>query len=52
MKSSPGSIRFASILRIAAALAAMLGTLAWSAGIFAVCLWPIMTGYRRASTSR
>lgn len=34
------------------ALMPMLGTLAWSAGIFAVCLWPIMTGYRRASTSR
>ena len=25
---------------------------AWSAGIFALCLWPIMVGYRRASTSR
>ncbi|MCV7230128.1 ABC transporter permease [Mycolicibacterium komossense] len=33
-------------------LTPMLGTLAWSAGIFAVCLWPIMVGYRRASTSR
>ena len=30
----------------------VLGMLAWSAGIFAVCLWPIMVGYRRASTSR
>jgi ABC-2 type transport system permease protein len=30
----------------------MLGTLAWSAGILAACLWPIMVGYRRASTSR
>jgi ABC-2 type transport system permease protein len=30
----------------------MLSTLAWSAGIMAVCLWPIMVGYRRASTSR
>lgn len=34
------------------ALMPMLGTLAWSAGIFVVCLWPIMVGYRRASTSR
>lgn len=34
------------------ALMPMLGLLAWSAGIFAVCLWPIMVGYRRASTSR
>jgi ABC-2 type transport system permease protein len=34
------------------ALSPMLGTLAWSAGIFVVCLWPIMVGYRRASTSR
>jgi ABC-2 type transport system permease protein len=24
----------------------------WSAAIFAACLWPIMVGYRRASTSR
>jgi ABC-2 type transport system permease protein len=30
----------------------MLGTLAWSAGIVTVCLWPIMVGYRRASTNR
>lgn len=30
----------------------MLGSLAWSAGIFALCLWPIMVGYRRASRSR
>ena len=30
----------------------ILGTLAWSVGIFSVCLWPIMVGYRRASTSR
>jgi ABC-2 type transport system permease protein len=30
----------------------MVSTLAWCAGIFAVCLWPIMVGYRRASTSR
>ena len=30
----------------------MLGTLAWSAGLVAVCLWPIMVGYRKASTSR
>jgi ABC-2 type transport system permease protein len=29
-----------------------LGTVAWSAGIFVVCLWPIMAGYRKASTSR
>jgi ABC-2 type transport system permease protein len=34
------------------ALMPMLGMLAWSAGIFVVCLWPIMVGYRRASTSR
>lgn len=34
------------------ALMPMLGTLAWSAGILAVCLWPIVVGYRRASTSR
>ncbi|MFN0144230.1 MAG: ABC transporter permease [Mycobacterium sp.] len=33
-------------------LAPMLGTLAWSAGIVAVCLWPIMMGHRKASTSR
>jgi ABC-2 type transport system permease protein len=30
----------------------MLGTLAWSAGIVALCFWPIMVGYRKASTSR
>jgi ABC-2 type transport system permease protein len=30
----------------------MISTLVWCAGIFAVCLWPIMVGYRRASTSR
>jgi ABC-2 type transport system permease protein len=30
----------------------ILGTLAWSAGIVAVCLWPILVGYRRASTNR
>lgn len=30
----------------------MIGTLVWSVGIFAVCLWPMMVGYRRASTSR
>ncbi len=30
----------------------MLSTLAWSAGIVAVCLLPLMVGYRRASTSR
>ena len=30
----------------------MLATLGWSLGIVAVCLWPIMVGYRKASTSR
>lgn len=30
----------------------MLGTLAWSVGIVALCFWPIMVGYRKASTSR
>lgn len=30
----------------------LIGILAWSAAIFAVCLVPIMVGYRRASTSR
>jgi ABC-2 type transport system permease protein len=30
----------------------MITTLLWFAGIFAVCLGPIMVGYRRASTSR
>ena len=30
----------------------MIGTLVWSVGIFAACLWPIAVGYRRASTSR
>jgi ABC-2 type transport system permease protein len=30
----------------------MISALVWSAGIFAACLWPIMVGYRRASTSR
>jgi ABC-2 type transport system permease protein len=30
----------------------ILGTLAWSAGIVAVCFWPILVGYRRASTNR
>lgn len=34
------------------ALHPMLASLAWSAGIFLVCLWPILAGYRRASTSR
>lgn len=29
-----------------------IGALGWSAGIFAVCFWPIVVGYRRASTSR
>ncbi|CAN5734387.1 ABC transporter permease [soil metagenome] len=35
-----------------AVLTPMLLTLAWSAGLVAVCVWPIMAGYRRASTSR
>ena len=30
----------------------LIAILAWSAAIFAVCLVPIMVGYRRASTSR
>lgn len=30
----------------------MIGALAWCAGILVVCVWPIMVGYRRASTSR
>jgi len=30
----------------------MLQTVAWSAGIVAISLWPIIVGYRRASTSR
>ncbi len=30
----------------------MISALVWCVGIFAVCLWPIMVGYRRASTSR
>jgi len=30
----------------------MISALVWSAAIFAACLWPIMVGYRRASTSR
>ena len=30
----------------------MLTTLAWCGAIFVMCLWPIMVGYRRASTSR
>ena len=30
----------------------MISALVWCAGIFAACLWPIMVGYRRASTSR
>jgi ABC-2 type transport system permease protein len=34
------------------ALSPLLGTLAWSVGIFVVVAWPIMAGYRRASTSR
>jgi ABC-2 type transport system permease protein len=34
------------------ALMPMLGTLAWSAGILLLCAWPIMAGYRKASTSR
>ncbi|MBX7434871.1 ABC transporter permease [Mycobacterium sp. Y57] len=33
-------------------LSPMVTTLVWCAAIFAVCLWPIMVGYRRASTSR
>lgn len=30
----------------------ILQTMAWSFGIVAICLWPIVVGYRRASTSR
>lgn len=30
----------------------LISTVVWCAAIFAVCLWPIMVGYRRASTSR
>ncbi len=30
----------------------MITTLTWCAGIVLACLWPIMVGYRRASTSR
>ena len=30
----------------------MLQTVAWSAGIIAISLWPIIVGYRKASTSR
>lgn len=33
-------------------LSPMIATLVWCAAIFAVCLWPILVGYRRASTSR
>ncbi|MBU3750805.1 MAG: peptide ABC transporter permease [Mycobacterium sp.] len=33
-------------------LAPLAGALAWCLVIFAVCLWPIIAGYRRASTSR
>lgn len=33
-------------------LSPLISTLVWCAAIFAVCLWPIMAGYRRASTSR
>lgn len=33
-------------------LAPLVSTLLWCAAILAVCLWPIMVGYRRASTSR
>jgi ABC-2 type transport system permease protein len=33
-------------------LSPLIAILAWSAAIFAVCLVPIMVGYRRASTSR
>jgi ABC-2 type transport system permease protein len=33
-------------------LSPMITTLVWCAAIFVVCLWPIMAGYRRASTSR
>ena len=33
-------------------LAPLVSTLLWCAAILAVCLWPIMVGYRKASTSR
>jgi ABC-2 type transport system permease protein len=33
-------------------LAPMISVLVWCAAILAVCLWPVMAGYRRASTSR
>ena len=33
-------------------LSPLISALVWCAAIFAVCLWPIMAGYRRASTSR
>jgi ABC-2 type transport system permease protein len=33
-------------------LSPMISVLVWCAAIFAVCLWPIIAGYRRASTSR
>lgn len=33
-------------------LTPMLQTAAWSAGIVAISLWPMIVGYRRASTSR
>ena len=33
-------------------LAPMITTLVWCGAIFLICLWPIMVGYRRASTSR
>jgi ABC-2 type transport system permease protein len=33
-------------------LSPLTSALLWSAAIFLICLWPIMAGYRRASTSR
>ena len=33
-------------------LSPMISALVWCAGIFVACLWPLMVGYRRASTSR
>ena len=33
-------------------LSPLINTMLWCAGIFAVCLLPIIVGYRRASTSR
>lgn len=33
-------------------LSPLISTLVWCAAIFVVCLWPIVVGYRRASTSR